>query len=845
MAGPGGKEVGRVSVRVVPNTEQFRSRLEKSLKRETKGIKVEIPVKLKDLKKVKAELDTLTRTRTAKIRLETVGDQEKVSDQTANLRLRPDVDLSSIQRQLNSRRWKIDVNVDVDTTAAALKLDELARDRKVNMKVDVDKGMLGRLSGAFDGAASSANKFGTSMSKLSPETLLLVAAIILLLPLITGLVATLVSAIPSLVAFGGALAGIGYLGWEGIKKAADAMTPAIDRLKATVSDTFTRTLTPVFQNFGHTLDQLAPQINLVATTMAGAFGKMAEVINSPAGVAAMQNILSNIAALMTSLGPVIEKGTAAFLGLANIGSESFGRLGNVISHFTDQFYSFVDRLSQSGALDKAFAGLEVALNGLSDGFFKLMDAGVNAMAQVGPSVGRFFSAFGDAAAAAMPILGSFLSALLDIGSSILTALTPAFKAMQPAIQKFADIISKLAIEQGPNLAKIFGSVAEVLGDTLLTVLKEMEPVIPVLVDALGQMADIFAETMAESGPVIAESMGKLAKAFADMLPQIIALLPQFMRFVQEAIEHLLPYLPQLIDSFTQLAVFVFPILMDVLRTLMPVFRFLILVIAAVIAIVIKVIGWIVDLVTWFGSLGDKAKDAGSKISEAWQWVKDKTSELWDKIKEKVSEAWESIKSAISDKLDEIKSKISDACQSWLDAIKNTVGDWVQAGKDLVQGLIDGILAKAGEAISAAAGLASKVANAAKGVLGIHSPSRVFRNYGHYIDEGLTKGIEDRSDKPVKATKDLATRLKEAAEKEFKDLPKTIGQSWANSFATDLGFSTSGAIGSLFTQLLDPQVRWEDEQNIYVVKDIDEAERLSNSKKKKKALQYKTPGMRRG
>jgi hypothetical protein len=54
----------------------------------------------------------------------------------------------------------VTVDVDADTAAAEAKIDALSRDRKVELKVDVDKGA-GALTGSLGGLASTAADVGT------------------------------------------------------------------------------------------------------------------------------------------------------------------------------------------------------------------------------------------------------------------------------------------------------------------------------------------------------------------------------------------------------------------------------------------------------------------------------------------------------------------------------------------------------------------------------------------------------------------------------------------------------------------------------------------------------------
>ncbi|MDK6519679.1 hypothetical protein QP149_26195, partial [Escherichia coli] len=65
---------------------------------------------------------------------------------------------------------------------------------------------------------------------------------------------------------------------------------------------------------------------------------------------------------------------------------------------------------------------------------------------------------------------------------------------------------------------------------------------------------------------------------------------------------------------------------------------------------------------------------------------------------------------------------------------------VSVGRQLIQGLVNGIKSMIGAAVSAVQGVASKVVSAAKSVLHIGSPSRLFRQYGRWVDQGLIIGL---------------------------------------------------------------------------------------------------------
>lgn len=85
-----------------------------------------------------------------------------------------------------------------------------------------------------------------------------------------------------------------------------------------------------------------------------------------------------------------------------------------------------------------------------------------------------------------------------------------------------------------------------------------------------------------------------------------------------------------------------------------------------------------------------------------------------------------------------------------------------AGRDLINGLVDGIKSLASAPVDAVKNVGSNIVNGFKGLLGISSPSKVFRELGGYIGEGLALGIQDGKKKATDALKDMSTSLMESA-----------------------------------------------------------------------------------
>jgi methyl-accepting chemotaxis protein len=161
---------------------------------------------------------------------------------------------------------------------------------------------------------------------------------------------------------------------------------------------------------------------------------------------------------------------------------------------------------------------------------------------------------------------------------------------------------------------------------------------------------------------------------------------------------------------------------------------IILGIAALIAIVILVINHWDDLGKAFKDFADKFvgffKGIGKIFQDAFKGVS--FSGLFDAFKQMITNI--------------------------LNFAKGIGGTFLQIGKDIVQGMINGIGSMISSAINAVKNVASAITNGIKNALGINSPSRVFMAVGSGLTEGLIKGIDKTAYLAVNSVKDLGKSL---------------------------------------------------------------------------------------
>ena len=108
----------------------------------------------------------------------------------------------------------------------------------------------------------------------------------------------------------------------------------------------------------------------------------------------------------------------------------------------------------------------------------------------------------------------------------------------------------------------------------------------------------------------------------------------------------------------------------------------------------------------------------------------------------------------------IVEAVKGAVNSAVNAVSGLGGKLVQAGKDLIQGFMSGIQSKAQAVWNAAVGVGQKAIDGVKSILGIASPSKVFKQLGKYTAQGMSIGLDKYAFMAEESASDLATGILE-------------------------------------------------------------------------------------
>lgn len=147
---------------------------------------------------------------------------------------------------------------------------------------------------------------------------------------------------------------------------------------------------------------------------------------------------------------------------------------------------------------------------------------------------------------------------------------------------------------------------------------------------------------------------------------------------------------------------------------------------------------------------------GNAINAAGSWF----SQLPSRISGALSSALSALTSWGAQMGSNAKSAMSKVVSNIGSTLRTAISQVTSIGGQIIQGLINGIKAKASAVVSALKGVIDSAINKAKSLLGIASPSKVFFAFGRFVSLGFANGITAGVKYVVKATKTVAAAAEE-------------------------------------------------------------------------------------
>ena len=161
----------------------------------------------------------------------------------------------------------------------------------------------------------------------------------------------------------------------------------------------------------------------------------------------------------------------------------------------------------------------------------------------------------------------------------------------------------------------------------------------------------------------------------------------------------------------------------------------------------------------------KMKETGAAIKRDWTNAYNDTVKSVGNIVSSVGEFFSDKVEIVSTKMAEVKTSIT---KLWGEAQKFLEGiDLKQIGKNIIQGLINGISSMKNFVIDIIEDTIGSAIDFAKSLLGIASPSKVFFEMGEWTNEGFINGINQSSKRLTDAVSNVYGSLANSAQKSMQ------------------------------------------------------------------------------
>lgn len=292
----------------------------------------------------------------------------------------------------------------------------------------------------------------------------------------------------------------------------------------------------------------------------------------------------------------------------------------------------------------------------------------------------------------------------------ITSLAPQFLTLASVF------VNSIISAFGPMLPSIVSSIFSFLNQAIITV----TAMIPQLTPAITEGIKGVATAVFQSLPVIISALISMTTELVTWLASednvktfvdgIISLASSLAEQMADALPIILPAVVNIISQIAQSLTDPKNIEMVVKSTLY--------VVGAVVVALAKALPEIGGLIvkTTVNIFNQIKTWGGQLVSSIGSWFRS----LWSNVK-----AW--LGSFITNTVSTIQQLPKQA---------------VTIGKNLIQGLIDGVKSMASKAISTVKNLGKSVVSGLKGILGIHSPSKVFEEIGQFTAEGFAIGYSE-------------------------------------------------------------------------------------------------------
>lgn len=377
------------------------------------------------------------------------------------------------------------------------------------------------------------------------------------------------------------------------------------------------------------------------------------------------------------------------------------------------------------------------MEGLTD---QLVASVATAGENIIPRVGQIMETLGQTVAAYAPGVGLYLrNALINVlPESVQGPMRDAFSGVDEVIGKFTDVFNDNLKPAADAADSVFSAISsgvttfsDNVNDLVLPAIETLSPAFNDFFSAIEYAQPLLTFIADLIGTALAAAISTAIKVFSAIVEVIAFVVTGF----QQLYEDISGFVTGVVQFFTA-------DLPNAINALVGWFAQLPGNIAAFLSMVIS------SVVAWVANMAANAVSAGSQFISG---IAGFLSALPGNVASWLAGVISTVIGWVSQFASNATSAATQFASNLINGLSAIPGQVTSIGSNIIQGMVNGVTGAADQLISAVKGAVDDAIGAAKNLLGIKSPSRVFRQIGRYTMQGAALGVDDDADLLLQST----------------------------------------------------------------------------------------------
>lgn len=317
--------------------------------------------------------------------------------------------------------------------------------------------------------------------------------------------------------------------------------------------------------------------------------------------------------------------TEAMFRLGAVGGEYLPRMAAAFTEVSNAFLNWVTQAQETGRINeiidrgitnaKLFGGILVDVAGIINGVAKAAEAagggGLQGLAAAFDAINKAVNG---------PLMQGALTTVFEGAFAGMKNLTPGLSSLAGAFEQLAPTIGRSMEKAGAVVSILFDGIAQALRnpaiadgvnkmfDGLVKAAIELAPAFSAAAPAVGALLGAVGEILPILAPLITQIVQGLAPAFADFKSSLAPVVEVLAKGLSEALKVILPVVADVVKALAefmrnnpQLAATILAVV-GALAPLAPIIGTVVSIIGTIVSVIGAIIPVISTVVTWFGTV---------------------------------------------------------------------------------------------------------------------------------------------------------------------------------------------------------------------------------------------------